>query len=144
MNRRNFFREMGQGAARALGRSSKPQPAPKRSPYRQVPSAGRPRDYQAGDLVFVEDAMAWLAVDLTGFYAIDARCTHLGCLVEFDASGGEFICPCHGSRFGRTGALQGGPARSGLRYLRVHLDEASDTLRIDRSRVVEASERLVA
>lgn len=45
--------------------------------------------------------------------AFSAICTHAGCQVEY--SGGEIICPCHGSVFSaQTGAVEGGPAPTGL------------------------------
>jgi Rieske Fe-S protein len=46
--------------------------------------------------------------------AADAVCPHLQCTVGFSASAGEFLCPCHGSRFTTDGALLGGPATRGL------------------------------
>lgn len=49
------------------------------------------------------------------FLAFDAVCPHAGCTVEWDPAGKVFICPCHGSEFnGRTGAVETGPATSGL------------------------------
>jgi Rieske Fe-S protein len=42
-----------------------------------------------------------------------ARCTHLGCLINFQADSGTFFCPCHGGVFaladGRV--LEGPPPR---------------------------------
>lgn len=42
------------------------------------------------------------------FYS--ARCTHLGCVVEWNPADLSFDCPCHGSRFGTDGAVLVGPA----------------------------------
>src|SRR5262245_35088600 len=41
--------------------------------------------------------------------AFDATCTHLGCLVAWDAQGQVFKCPCHGGVYDRTGAVKDGP-----------------------------------
>jgi Rieske Fe-S protein len=41
--------------------------------------------------------------------ALDSRCTHLGCLVGWDAEAQVFKCPCHGGIFDRTGAVMDGP-----------------------------------
>jgi thiosulfate dehydrogenase [quinone] large subunit len=54
------------------------------------------------------------------FLAFDAVCPHAGCTVEWDPSGKLFVCPCHGSEFnGRTGAVEIGPAASGLAPIRI-------------------------
>ncbi|MFG2652620.1 FAD-dependent oxidoreductase [Streptomyces sp. NPDC048436] len=42
--------------------------------------------------------------------AVSARCTHLGCLVAFNAAETSWECPCHGSRFATDGTVLQGPA----------------------------------
>ena len=53
--------------------------------------------------------------DKDGVYAISTVCTHLGCIVAPTASG--FSCPCHGSRFDRSGEVLRGPAPKALGWL---------------------------
>jgi glycine/D-amino acid oxidase-like deaminating enzyme/nitrite reductase/ring-hydroxylating ferredoxin subunit len=43
-------------------------------------------------------------------YAVSLRCTHLGCLVRFNAAERSWDCPCHGSRFAVDGSVLEGPA----------------------------------
>ncbi|MEV0634170.1 FAD-dependent oxidoreductase [Streptomyces sp. NPDC050619] len=43
-------------------------------------------------------------------HALSPRCTHLGCLVAFNAAERAWECPCHGSRFDTDGKVVHGPA----------------------------------
>ena len=44
------------------------------------------------------------------FVALYAVCTHLGCLPKWVDVNDRFECPCHGSRFQKTGLYISGPA----------------------------------
>ena len=56
------------------------------------------------------------------FRAFSAVCPHAGCQVQFDQQGDLFVCPCHGSVFnGSTGAVQQGPASTGLSSIPIAL-----------------------
>jgi cytochrome b6-f complex iron-sulfur subunit len=49
--------------------------------------------------------------DQNTFNALSAICTHQGCLINYYDSGNkQFVCPCHGSRFGLNGQVVQGPA----------------------------------
>ena len=43
--------------------------------------------------------------DAIGSYGINAICTHLGCVVPWNAAANKFMCPCHGSQYDATGKL---------------------------------------
>ena len=49
-----------------------------------------------------------------GVHGVSLRCTHLGCLVRFNAAERSWDCPCHGSRFDVDGAVLEGPATKPL------------------------------
>lgn len=46
--------------------------------------------------------------------AVDAKCTHLGCVVRHEPEAACWQCPCHGSRFGLDGTVLQGPAVDAL------------------------------
>lgn len=62
------------------------------------------------------------------FVALSAVCTHLGCVVSWQAAAGEFLCPCHGGRFSAEGQVISGPPPKPLEVLPVELD--GDQLRV--------------
>jgi cytochrome b6-f complex iron-sulfur subunit len=47
--------------------------------------------------------------DRSGFRAFSAVCTHLGCLVKWDAASKHFLCPCHAAIFAEDGSVVSGP-----------------------------------
>lgn len=49
-----------------------------------------------------------------GIRAIFKVCTHLGCLYKWNDGNDRFECPCHGSKFLKTGTRIDGPARRNL------------------------------
>jgi isorenieratene synthase len=55
-------------------------------------------------------------------------CPHQGCTVR-PATGGGFVCPCHGARFDAEGRVSSGPARRDLQRYRIEGREG-DRLRL--------------
>jgi len=50
-------------------------------------------------------------------HAISAKCTHMGCTVDWNASAKTWDCPCHGSRYTIEGANIEGPAPKPLQKI---------------------------
>lgn len=78
---------------------------------------GRPEDFPQGTEAFLTEEKVLVRSTPQGVAAISLVCTHLGCIVSKEGDG--FGCPCHGSHFGPTGEVGGGPAPRGLRWLEV-------------------------
>ena len=47
-------------------------------------------------------------------YALNAVCTHLGCVVPWNPTENKFMCPCHGSQYNNEGKVIRGPAPKSL------------------------------
>ena len=52
----------------------------------------------------VEVGVVYLRKTEDGVVAWNARCPHLGCLIEHKADEGHFLCPCHSSVFEEDGS----------------------------------------
>ncbi len=111
------------------------------NPISSIVALGLPGDYPRGTLVYVPEAQAYVGHDAPGFYVVDAVCTHLGCLVE-QGEAGEFVCPCHDSRFDAQGKAENGPATKPLRFLYIWLDQDEGQLMVDRANPVDPAARL--
>ena len=95
--------------------------------------------YPLNSITPVADGRAFIGRDERGLYAVNATCTHLGCLVKQSSTG--FDCSCHGSQFTANGAVMNGPAAQPLGYSALSLD-LSGKVRLDLSQTVGAEVRL--
>ena len=78
---------------------------------------GSAQEIAAGEGAIVRDGIHKLAVyrdEQGGLHALSATCTHLGCIVHWNAAERSWDCPCHGSRFSTDGEVLHGPAASAL------------------------------
>ncbi|MCG8928155.1 FAD-dependent oxidoreductase [Lentzea sp. CC55] len=70
-------------------------------------------DLPPGHAHVVRDGLGKMGVyrdDDGKLHGVSMRCTHLGCLVRFNAAERSWDCPCHGSRFDVDGSVLEGPA----------------------------------
>lgn len=102
-------------------------------------NAGRPEDYSLGvSEKFLKSHRFWLVREEQGFFALWARCSHLGCTPKLAAESQGFQCPCHGSAFDVAGKVGCGPAKRPLSRCAVSLSRAGDLI-IDKQ---QTSDRL--
>lgn len=67
-------------------------------------------------------------------FALSARCAHLGCMVNYNKLGDEFVCPCHGSRYKKDGVNFSGPATRPLDLVSIFFGE-DGSIMVDADRV---------
>jgi cytochrome b6-f complex iron-sulfur subunit len=126
-SRRSFLRLCTAGAAVCGIGSACTNPNDPTAPFEPATfgdvTAGKVADFPEGTLVQVPASPAFLGRDAGGFYALTSTCTHAGCGVFVRGSGASasLECPCHGSRFDRSGAVLGGPAAAPLVHFAVEI-----------------------
>lgn len=86
-------------------------PAQKRGPSTQTVSAGKVDDFADWQtkIVAVNGHPVIVIRTPQGFRAFAAICTHLGCIVGWDAARRQIACPCHAGFFDLNGRVVGGP-----------------------------------
>ncbi len=72
-------------------------------------------DFAAGPVIAIRDP-----ANADGVIALSSVCTHKGCNVDWQES--EFVCPCHGSKFGAGGEVLEGPADEALSTYEAKID----------------------
>jgi Rieske Fe-S protein len=75
--------------------------------------AGKTTDYTVGQAKLFKEEKLFVIRNKTGFSAMSAKCTHLGCTVDREADG-TYLCPCHASAYDAKGLVTHGPAKKPL------------------------------
>ncbi len=73
-------------------------------------TAGKVDDFPPGSMTYVSSGRFFIARLDSGFLALYRVCTHLGCVVAWDETEGQFHCPCHAAIFDARGEVLDGPA----------------------------------
>jgi len=94
---------------------------------RQRPVTFHP-DEQLAQVTFKEGV--FLVREEAGYYALSARCTHLGCILNYDEPSKRFRCPCHRSVFALSGKWLSGPAEKDLQRLPLSVKGNKDMVAI--------------
>ena len=97
--------------------------------------AGFPSDYTVGEVSdkFKQDYRVWIVREDEGFYALFAKCTHLGCTPRWFQAEDKFKCPCHGSGYYKSGLNFEGPAPRPLDRFEIKIGEDGQLV-VDKSK----------
>jgi cytochrome b6-f complex iron-sulfur subunit len=68
-------------------------------------------------------ARVFLVSSPGGLTAFSAVCSHLGCLVNYHRDKREFVCPCHGGKYGLSGKNVSGPPPAPLTRFPVKIQD---------------------
>lgn len=104
--------------------------------------AGSPESFSVGEVNerFVAKERVWIVRTRVGLYALQAKCTHLGCSPSWFPEEQLFKCPCHGSTFNPAGDVIAGPAPQPLFRLALQRDDDGQLV-VDRSRAENRPDR---
>jgi cytochrome b6-f complex iron-sulfur subunit len=97
-----------------------------------IVNAGKPESFAVNSVTMDVNSGIFLVRAEEGFFALGAVCTHLGCLTAWNQDLGIIACPCHGSKFTRTGEKIEGPAPKPLPWFKTWVSDEGD-LMVDRS-----------
>jgi cytochrome b6-f complex iron-sulfur subunit len=97
--------------------------------------AGTPDLYPIDSVTYVSEQQVYILRSPQGLWALSAVCTHLGCITQWKPDANMIACPCHGSKFKRTGDKIEGPAPRPLPRLSLTLT-ADGELQVDKSETV--------
>ena len=101
-----------------IGAMRLPMPSvfPESNPKAKI---GPPDEYPKGSATNETKLHFWVfRNDKSEVHAMSSVCTHLGCIVNREKNG-EYLCPCHGSRYAADGKVLHGPAPSPLPWLEI-------------------------
>ena len=92
-------------------------------------NAGPASGYDIGvSIKWLNEQRLWIIRNPSGFYAMWARCTHLGCTPNWWGDQNRFKCPCHGSNYTVQGDVIAGPAPQPLWRAKVELAATGDLI----------------
>ena len=109
----------GGEAARPPGATT---PRPSR---RELAAVAAVPDGEAVDVTAAAGEPAYLIRSGDSIRALSATCTHARCTVAWQASSGQFHCPCHRGTFDSQGAVVSGPPPRALDELQIVVENGT-------------------
>jgi len=144
LSRRTFFAKLGLGSLSIAAAGTAVFSYQYLSPnvlYEPSPviNAGKPEGFPVDSVTEDVNSGIYIIHSQEGFFALQAICTHLGCLTAWKQELGIIACPCHGSKFyvrsegdHNPGDKIEGPAPRPLPWKKMWVNEDGD-LMVDRS-----------
>lgn len=144
VNRRTFFARLGLGSLSIAAAGTAAFSYQYLSPnvlYEPSPviNAGKPESFPLDSVTEDVNSGIYIIHSQEGFFALQAICTHLGCLTAWKPELGIIACPCHGSKFfvasegdHKPGDKIEGPAPRPLPWKKMWINDDGD-LMVDRS-----------
>jgi len=103
--------------------------------------AGSLDDYPVNSVTYIQDQQVYIVHTEKALWVMSAVCTHLGCITQWKPGSDQIACPCHGSKFGRNGHVEAGPAPRPLPHFAVRLT-ADGAIEVDKLETVKETETL--
>jgi cytochrome b6-f complex iron-sulfur subunit len=103
--------------------------------------AGNPDLFPVNSVTFLQDQQVYIVRTPTGFYAVSAVCTHLGCVTQWKPDANRIACPCHGSKFQSDGKKIEGPAPRPLPHYSITLTVDGELL-VDKLQTIKSDQVL--
>ena len=137
IDRRAFFTKIGLGSLGIAAAGTIVFPYEYLSPNvlyepSAIVNAGKVESFAVNSVTMDVNSGIYLVRADEGYFALSMVCTHLGCLTAWNQDLGIIACPCHGSKFTRTGVKIEGPAPKPLPWLKIWVSDDGD-LMVDRS-----------
>ncbi|MBG7609467.1 MAG: Rieske 2Fe-2S domain-containing protein [Anaerolineae bacterium] len=96
---------------------------------------GKLEELAPGSVTYIRQGRFYLVHNSDGILAMFQRCTHLGCLVRWDADEDHFICPCHAGQYNREGEVISGPPPQPLGIFKLEITDGDVV--VDTSQVIQ-------
>lgn len=132
MNRRNFLNWVGVGTiasslpvAIAACSSKETTHTPKSQEWQKIGTSNElntngkllAKNTSLGEVLVVKTSLP------NNLVAVNPRCTHAGCSVEWKSDTNKFVCPCHGSEFSVDGKVITAPATTPLKTYTAKIED---------------------
>jgi nitrite reductase/ring-hydroxylating ferredoxin subunit len=98
---------------------------------------GKVTDFKVGEVIPFRKERTYIVRTEGGFIAISSVCTHLHCIVNWNAGIKEFECPCHGAKFNQNGEVLEGPPPRPLDLYKLQI--VAGNVVVDRASPIERS-----